>query len=102
MPKIDLAVIQDAIRAENNRSLVKLEDCNALGGVVMSQLVADEVQIMMLATARRFRRQGIATKLLQALLDRCGYVALSTWRSEWGELSRSWCEQHRSRAHAGQ
>jgi ribosomal protein S18 acetylase RimI-like enzyme len=74
-------VVQDAIRGETYRSFVKVEDCGALGGVLLSQLIADEVQIMMLATAERFRRRGIATKLLQSLLDSCGFVASSTWHA---------------------
>lgn len=50
------------------------EPGGALAGVLLAQVVADEVQMMMLATAKSFRRQGVATALIQSLMQSCGCV----------------------------
>lgn len=66
--------MQDAICGETYRSLVTVER-GSLAGVLVSQVVADEVQMMMLATAESFRRRGVATALIQSLMQACGYVS---------------------------
>ena len=50
------------------------EQGGALAGVLLAQVVADEVQIMMLATSEGFKRQGVATALIQSLVQSCGCV----------------------------
>lgn len=62
-------MVQDAIGNRNYRTLVaEVTGCTDLAGVVVSQVVADEVQVMMLATDATFRRRGVATDLMRSLM----------------------------------
>jgi [ribosomal protein S18]-alanine N-acetyltransferase len=54
-----------------NRIVLKAHDGGALAGFVILQLAADEAEILTIAVAEEWRRQGIASLLLEAVLSAC-------------------------------
>jgi ribosomal protein S18 acetylase RimI-like enzyme len=66
--------VQASITKDNYASVVKVVD-GTLAGVVVIRVIADEVQVMMVATAEDRRRQGIASELFANIFEEygCGY-----------------------------
>jgi ribosomal-protein-alanine N-acetyltransferase len=77
---------REQFEQELNNPAAFLDGCaaaNRLAGYICYWLIAGEMQILNIATARQFRRQGIAQQLLDHAFNRCAEQGLS---SAWLEV----------------
>jgi ribosomal-protein-alanine N-acetyltransferase len=65
---------------------------DGVAGFILGRIVGDEAEILNLAVAREFRRAGVGTELVSAMLGRCegsgcGRVFLEVRESNWGGIA---------------